>query len=116
MITPPDLDRLPFEALAPEDTTRREAEAIFARYGVSPRIVVETAYSSTIYALVLAGIGCGIVDPITAASYSERGLVLRPLEPKIEPRTLLLLPPKRKSLLTQEMIEALEAEQERLLC
>ena len=109
-IRPTDLDGLPFVALAPEDTTRREAEAIFARFGVAPRIVVETAYSSTICALVLSGIGCGIVDPVTAAGYRERGLVLKPMTPPVAFRTLLLLPPKKKSRLALEMEQALSEE------
>ena len=33
----PDLEGLPFVALAPEDTTRREAEAIFAHTALAPR-------------------------------------------------------------------------------
>ena len=109
-IRPTDLDRLPFVALAPEDTTRREAEVIFARCDVAPRIVVETAYSSTICALVLSGVGCGIVDPVTAAGYCERGLVLKPMQPPVAFRTLLLLPPKKKSRLTLEMEQALSEE------
>lgn len=114
VITPADLDQLPFVALAPEDTTRHEAEAIFTKHGVSPRVVVETAYSSTVCALVLAGNGCGIVDPVTAVGYRERGLILKPLEPIISFRTLLLFPPKKKSKLVEQMAEALFSERESL--
>ena len=106
-IRPGDLDGLPFVALAPEDTTRREAEALFAQHGVAPRIVIETAYSATVCALVLAGVGCGIVDPVTAVGYRERGLILKPLEPPVSFRTLLLYPPKKKSRLALEMENAL---------
>ena len=102
-----DLDQLPFVALAPEDTTRREAEAIFARQGVSPHVLIETAYSSTICALVLAGNCCGIVDPITASGYLERGLILKPLTPAIDFRTLLLFPQKKKSKFVERMKDAL---------
>jgi DNA-binding transcriptional LysR family regulator len=113
VIEPADLDQLPFVALAPEDTTRREAEAIFAKHGASPRVVVETAYSSTICALVLAENGCGIVDPVTAVGYLERGLILKTLRPAIHFRTLLLFPPKKKSKLvdqmTDEMLRARES-------
>jgi DNA-binding transcriptional LysR family regulator len=107
-------DQLPFVALAPEDTTRREAEAIFARDNVSPRVIVETAFSSTICALVLAGNGCGIVDPVTATGYLERGLILKPLDPPIHFRTLLLFPQRKKSKLVQQMAEALENERKKL--
>lgn len=114
VIEPSDLDQLPFVALSPEDTTRREAEAIFAKHGVSPRVVVETAYSLTICALVLTGVGCGIVDPINAAGYVERGLILKPFRPAIHFRTLLLFPPRKRSRVVDEMAEALFRERESL--
>lgn len=107
VIAPEDLDHLPFVALAPEDTTRHEAEAIFLNHGVAPQIIVETAYSSTICALVLAGAGCGIVDPITATGYLERGLVLRPMEPSVSFRTLMLFPTRKRSRIVLDMADAL---------
>jgi len=110
-IVPADLDTLPFVALAPEDTTRHEAEATFLKHGVTPNVVVETAYSSTICALVLAGVGCGIVDPVTAAGYVERGLELRPMEPSVSFRTLMLFPTQKKSRIVLDMADALRAEQ-----
>lgn len=110
VIVPADLEGLDLVALAPEDTTRHEAEAIFAQYGVSPKVVVETAYSSTVCALVLSGLGCGIVDPVTAAGYVERGLVLRPMKPSVSFRTLMLFPTQKKSKIVADMAGALLAE------
>ncbi len=113
VVRPEDLHELPFVALAPEDTTRREADGIFAALQVRPRMVVETPYSSTVCALVLAGLGCGIVDPITAPGFIERGLILKPLEPAIHFRTLLLFPPDRqKSRLVRELIAILGEQKE----
>jgi DNA-binding transcriptional LysR family regulator len=114
MIVPADLDGLPFIALAPEDTTRREAEAIFARFGIAPRIVVETAYSSTVCALVVAGLGCGIVDPVTASAHLEHGLVLKRFEPSLSFRTLMLFPPKKSSRLVRDMATAFCVERDAL--
>lgn len=111
VITPQDLHDLPFVALSPEDTTRIEAESIFADHQVTPRTVVETAYSSTVCALVLSGVGCGIIDPLTATGYVERGLILRRFEPRIEFRTLLLLPPKKQSRLVETLIDHLDIAQ-----
>lgn len=90
-----DLAGHPFIALAPEDTTRREAEAVFARAGVAIRPVMETPYSTTICAMVAAGIGVGLVNPLTAEPYVDHGLVLRPFEPALHFRTLLITPPNR---------------------
>ncbi|GAA6180698.1 DNA-binding transcriptional regulator LysR [Shimia sp. NS0008-38b] len=105
-----DLDQQAFVALAPEDTTRREAEALFAQHDVHPKIVVETAYSSTICALVLAGTGCGIVDPLTASGYVERGLILKPLTERIHFRTLMIFPPKKRTRMINAMADALDQE------
>lgn len=111
VVSPRDLHEAPFVALAPEDTTRREADAVFLAAGVRPRIVAETPYSTTVCALILAGLGCGIVDPITAPGFLERGLVLKPLDPPVYFRTLLLFPPdRRRSRLVQEFVEELLAE------
>lgn len=108
VIVPHHLHRVPFVALSPEDTTRREAEAIFLDHGVRPEIVVETAYSSTICALVLAGVGCGIVDPITATGFVERGLTLRPMKPSVSFRTLMLFPMRKKSKIVIDLAAALK--------
>lgn len=110
IIVPADLDRVDFVALAPEDTTRHEAQAIFAQHGVAPKVVAETAYSSVVCALVLAGLGCGIVDPVTATGYVERGLVLRPLNPSVSFRTLMLFPPRKKSKIIADMASTLTAQ------
>lgn len=95
VVHPKDLDGQKFIALAPEDTTRREAEAAFQRAGVSVRPVIETPYSTTICAMVAAGIGIGLVNPLTAEPYIDHGLVLRPFEPALHFRTLLITPPNR---------------------
>ncbi|MFX5918597.1 hypothetical protein ABTE65_19310, partial [Acinetobacter baumannii] len=47
-------------------------------------------------AMVQAGIGCGLVSPLTAEPYLGRGLVACAFEPEIRSRTLLLLPPTRR--------------------
>ena len=95
VIHPKDLDGEPFIALAPEDTTRREADAIFEQHAAKPKIVLETPYSTTICAMVAAGLGCGMVNPMTAEPYLGRSLTVVPFEPAIYFRTLLLLPPNR---------------------
>lgn len=94
-LRPQDLADYPFIALAPEDTTRSEAEVAFQQAGVKVRIVMETPYSTTICAMVAAGIGIGLVDPLTAEPYIGRGLTLKTFEPALHFRTLLITPPNR---------------------
>ncbi|PWC59456.1 LysR family transcriptional regulator [Azospirillum sp. TSH7] len=96
VLHPADLHGTPFIALAPEDTARRRLDGVLAAHGVMPKIVLETPYSMTICAMVQAGIGCGLVNPLTAEPYLGRGLVVCAFEPEIRSRTLLLLPPNRR--------------------
>lgn len=108
IIRPADLAGQPFIALAPEDTTRREAELAFEDAGVMPRTVIETPYSTTICSMVAAGIGVGLVNPLTAEPYLGHGLALRPFEPALHFRTLLIMPPNRlPSRILEAFVEAL---------
>ncbi|MBY5529350.1 LysR substrate-binding domain-containing protein [Rhizobium leguminosarum] len=105
VIRPADLAGHAFIALAPEDTTRREAERAFEEAGVTVRTVIETPYSTTICSMVAAGIGVGLVNPLTAEPYLGQGLILRPFEPALHFRTLLIMPPNRlPSLALEEFI------------
>lgn len=108
VIRPADLVGYPFIALSPEDTTRQEAEAALAAEGVELSTILETPYSTTICSMVAAGVGVGLVDPLTANLFEGRGLVLRPFEPALHFRTLLILPPHRPaSRIVEEFITGL---------
>jgi len=96
MIEPEDLDGETFIALSPEDTTRRQADLVFAEHGAKPKIVLETPYSTTICAMVQSGLGMGLIHPLTADPYLGQGLVVRPFGARVHFRTLLLLPPERR--------------------
>jgi len=96
LLRPADLHGQDFIALAPEDTARRQIDALLAEQGIMPKIVLETPYSTTVCAMVQAGIGCGMVSALTAEPYLGRGLITRPFEPAIQSKTLLILPPDRR--------------------
>lgn len=95
-VRPKDLHGVPFIALAPEDTTRRETDDILRAQGVQPRLVLETPFSITVCAMALAGLGCGLVNPLTARGFVQQGLVLRPFLPAVHFRTLMLFPTSRR--------------------
>ncbi len=92
VIEPEDLDEESFIALSPEDTTRRQADQVFRAAGSSPKVVVETPYSTTICAMVAEGLGVGLVNRLTARPFEGRGLSLRPFSKGVHFRTLMLLP------------------------
>jgi len=95
-VRPKDLHGVSFIALAPEDTTRRETDDILRAQGVQPRLVLETPFSITVCAMALAGLGCGLVNPLTARGFVPQGLVLRPFLPAVHFRTLMLFPTSRR--------------------
>ncbi|MFC5584674.1 LysR substrate-binding domain-containing protein [Nitratireductor kimnyeongensis] len=95
IVRPEDLAGQRFIALSPEDTTRQEGEAAFERANITQHTVIETPFSTTICAMVAQGLGVGLVNPLTAEPYLGRGLVLRPFEPALHFRTLLIMPPNR---------------------
>jgi DNA-binding transcriptional LysR family regulator len=109
VIRPHDLSGRDFIAYVPEDRVRRRFEMIFREAGVPmPRIVVETLYASTVYAMVAEGIGAGLLTNYAVAGFDQSRVVLRPFEPVVNSRTLLIRPPERpKSQLVRDFIDCL---------
>lgn len=91
-IGPADLAGVPLLTLSPDDTVRRTMDKAFADAGVQPRIVLETPYSLSIAILAAQGVGVGLCNPMTVADGMVQGLAVRPFEPAIHFRTLLLRP------------------------
>lgn len=111
VIRPEDLDGLPFVALAPEDRARARLTQALEQVGAHPEIVVETPASATVCALVLEGVGVGLVNPMAALGFAERGLVFRPFEPEVYFTTYLLFRPdaQKAQLVTQFVAELMKA-------
>ena len=91
-IAPADLRGEPFISLALEDRTRHRIDRVFEDAGVDRDMVIETQYAMTICALVLQGLGCSILNPITAADYVGHGLVVRPFRPDVTFDYMLFTP------------------------
>ncbi|MFC7400664.1 LysR substrate-binding domain-containing protein [Chelatococcus sp. GCM10030263] len=92
-IGPADLDGVDYIALSPEDRARLRLHQICEQAGVAPRLVAETPNSATVCALALEGVGIGIVNPLAADGFPQRGLVLRPFKPEVPFRSHLLFRP-----------------------
>lgn len=93
IITPADLHGEPFLALAPEDTVRLAMNKILEEHSTQPHIIVETPYTVTIAILAAQGVGIGLVNPFVIADRMIEGIVVRPFEPAIHFRALILRPP-----------------------
>jgi DNA-binding transcriptional LysR family regulator len=110
VITPADIEDEGFLALAPEDTVRLAMDRIFAEHGVHPRILVETPYGVTIAILAAQGLGLGLVNPFIIADRMIKGIAVRPFEPAVHFRALLLKPPDGvNSLLVSDFVAELYA-------
>lgn len=108
VITPSDLERMEYVALAPEDRARARMNEVFEAANVRPQIVVETPNAATICALALNGVGVGLVNPAAAEGFAQRGLILRPFEPAVYFKAYILYrPDAQRARLVREFAKAL---------
>jgi DNA-binding transcriptional LysR family regulator len=109
MIGPQDLHRMAFIALAPEDRARARMAETFEAVDSRPHIVVETPSSNTICALALEGVGLGLVNPLAAEGFEQRGLVFRPYEPAVYFKSFILFrPDTQRARLVRDFTTALK--------
>lgn len=79
-----DLHGERFVATAQGTPSRLRADSLFASMNVSRQVVIEARWSLTISELVQAGLGCGVVDGFTAATFADRGGIVRPLKEQLD--------------------------------
>ncbi len=81
---------------------------MLASFDVRPKIVVETPASATVCSLVLEGVGIGLVNPAATDGFALRGLILRPFEPAIYFKSILLFrPDAQKARLVKSLVTEL---------
>jgi len=95
IIEPSDLADLPFISLNPEDAARKRMEIKLDMAGVQLATVVHTPYAITVCELALRGVGLGVVSPVVALDFMERGLVMRRFGIDVEFTSHLALTPGR---------------------
>lgn len=91
-IRPEQLAEIPFLALNPEDASRRRLEAKLAEHGVTLSAAIHTPYAVSVCELASHGLGVGVINPITALDYADRGLVIRRLSVDVSFTSYLALP------------------------
>ncbi|MFC3170380.1 MULTISPECIES: LysR substrate-binding domain-containing protein [Paracoccus] len=93
VLEPEDFHRQPFIALGSEISTRSDTDQFFSARKVQPRVVAEAQLSFAICAMVAAGTGVSIIEPITALHCAELGMIrIRPILPE-QPFTYDILTP-----------------------
>jgi DNA-binding transcriptional LysR family regulator len=107
VITPADLDGVPFVSLFKGDPIYQQLAMAFSAYGASWNVVAETEFFSTACELVCAGMGVGIIDPVVSLPFTGN-LVLKPFSPPIKYEIALLLPTQEEpSQLAREFVRFL---------
>jgi len=83
VITPDLLAGESFISLGQDSKTRFKVDAVFTSAGVERRMMIESPLTNTISSLVLEGCGVSIVEPMTAAIFAQRGVIVKPFRPEI---------------------------------
>jgi len=91
VISPADLDGVPFVTLFRGDPVYQKLAAAFAHYGSRWNIVAETEFFSSACELVAAGVGVGLVDPVVSAPFTAN-VVRRKFTPDIPYEIAILYP------------------------
>jgi DNA-binding transcriptional LysR family regulator len=94
-VAPQDLEGVDMIEFLRRIGTRAMTEQIFAKAGVRPRQVAETATSMAALELVREGLGITLVNPFPLLSAGLEGVVVRPFDAAIHYNTSFVLPAGR---------------------
>lgn len=109
VITPSDLHEIPFISLNADHMTYFRIAKAFEDAGAKLNVRAEVQLFAPACAMVAAGGGVAIVDPVSAKVYAGRGVVARPFQPAIRFDIGLLFPAHRpRSLLMQNFVTELK--------
>lgn len=92
VLTPEDFAAENYISLSPTDSYRQLLDSLFQDANVKRRMVVETHSAASVCAMVQAGVGISIVNPLTALDYHGHGLVVRRFSEAV-PFTVSLIRP-----------------------
>jgi DNA-binding transcriptional LysR family regulator len=85
-----DLEPYPIITYLPQTVLRAYVDRAFSDAGISPNVSVQVGLSLTGMMMAYHGAGIALVEPFLLASIPFPGLVVRPLRPRIELKTLLI--------------------------
>ena len=77
VLTPADFQGENYISLSRTDSYRQLLDALFNEHQVKRRMVVETHSAASICAMVKAGVGLSVVNPLTALDYVNSGVAIR---------------------------------------
>ncbi|MGZ0751556.1 LysR family transcriptional regulator [Kluyvera sichuanensis] len=77
VLTPADFQGENYISLSRTDSYRQLLDTLFNEQQVKRRMVVETHSAASICAMVRAGVGISVVNPLTALDYTNSGVAIR---------------------------------------
>jgi DNA-binding transcriptional LysR family regulator len=83
VITPKDLDGIPFVSFDPESFTSRRVGQVMDANGAAPNVVMIVNVAPTLCEFVAAGLGVSLVHPLIVGSLRDK-VAIRPFEPAIQ--------------------------------
>ncbi|MGL9721596.1 LysR family transcriptional regulator [Symbiopectobacterium sp.] len=92
ILTPEDFRHERFISLSSSDSYRQLLDKLFDSAGIARDMVLETHSAASVCAMVRAGVGISIVNPLTALDYAASGVVVRPFSIAV-PFTVSLIRP-----------------------
>lgn len=110
VLTPEDFHGENYISLSRTDSYRQLLDALFNEHQVKRRMVLETHSAASVCAMVRAGVGISVVNPLTALDYAASGVVVRRFSIDV-PFTVSLIRPLHRpaSALVQEFSRHLQA-------
>ncbi len=110
ILTPEDFHSENYISLSRTDSYRQLLDQLFTEHQVKRRMIVETHSAASVCAMVRAGVGVSVVNPLTALDYAASGLVVRRFSIAV-PFTVSLIRPLHRpsSALVQAFSEHLQA-------
>ncbi|EPK7358348.1 LysR family transcriptional regulator [Kluyvera ascorbata] len=106
VLTPADFQGENYISLSRTDSYRQLLDTLFSEHQIKRRMVVETHSAASICAMVKAGVGISIVNPLTALDYVNSGVVIRRFSIDV-PFTVSLVRPLHRP--TSALIETFSA-------
>lgn len=94
-LTPQDFAGYNYISLSRSDSYRQLLDHLFSENGVERRMVMETHSAASVCAMVRAGVGISIVNPLTALDYASSGVMIRRFSVDV-PFTVNLIRPRHR--------------------
>ncbi|AID92066.1 MULTISPECIES: LysR family transcriptional regulator [Klebsiella] len=95
LLTPQDFQGENYISLSRTDSYRQLLDTLFNEHQVKRRMVIETHSAASICAMVRAGLGISVVNPLTALDYAHSGIAIRPFSLSV-PFTVSLIHPQHR--------------------